>query len=418
MRTRFVIATAALLHVGMTLAMASESPATQPVWQSLTDGKSLAGWTQRGGAAKFSVEDGQIVGRSVVDKNNSFLCTDRDYTDFVLEYEFKVDPRLNSGVQVRSNSVPGYKDGCVHGYQIEIDPTPRARTAGIYDEARRGWLADLEGNAAAKAAFKADDWNHVRVEARGDALKTWLNGVPAADLRDGVTRSGFIALQVHATDSPDTLEVRWRNLRIQDLGDPWRVPPAGATVLLGEQGDLSAWESAKQPGTPITWTFRDGYLEVQPGAGDIVSKAAFSDAHVHVEFLVDDSGKPGQGNGNSGVYLQRRYEVQILNSAGQPPLDDNCGSIYKVRAPDYNMARPAGQWQTYDIEFHAARWAGEKKTADARVTVYHNGTRIHDHVAIPGPTGAGQPEAATPGPLLLQDHGHPIRFRNIWFAAP
>src|SRR5262245_26967706 len=127
-------------------------------WVSLFDGKSLDGWVQRGGKAKYRAEDGQIIGTSVPNTSNSFLCTKRDYADFALELEFKVDPGLNSGVQVRSQcfdepraleldgktiKVPA---GRVHGYQVEIDPTARAWTGGIYDEGRRGWLVNLEKN--------------------------------------------------------------------------------------------------------------------------------------------------------------------------------------------------------------------------------------------------------------------------------
>jgi hypothetical protein len=420
MQSRFCLLAAMLLVPIVTLGQVEVQKVNvdPPEWTQLFDGKSIDGWTRRGGNATYRVEDGCIVGTTAPSTPNTFLCTGRDYADFVLEYEFKIDPRLNSGVQIRSNSVSGYKDGVVHGYQVEIDPSERGFTAGVYDEARRGWLQDLSKNEAARKAFKQNEWNKVRVEARGDAIRTWLNGVPAADVKDDLTRSGFIGLQVHSTDSKDPLEVRWRNLRIQDFGDPSRDPPKHATVLLGPSGDLSNWQSAKTPGAKAEWVFANGYLEVKPGSGDIVSTPTFSDARIHVEFCVDNNDKEGQGNGNSGVYIQRRYEVQILNSAGKAPADDICGGIYKVKAADTNMARPAGQWQTYDIWFRAARFdTSGKKIENARITVYHNGTRIHKDVEIPDKTGGGQPEGPTPGPLLLQDHGNKIRFRNIWFAG-
>ena len=143
----------------------------------------------------------------------------------MFEYEFKVDPKLNSGVQIRSECFEETRTveakgkqikipaGRVHGYQVEIDPSARAWTAGIYDEGRRGWLNDLKGNEAARMAFKQNEWNKIRVEARGESIKTWLNGVPAADLKDSLTPSGFIALQVHGTKE-EGLQVRWRKLRI------------------------------------------------------------------------------------------------------------------------------------------------------------------------------------------------------------
>ena len=185
----------------------------------LFDGKTLAGWKQLGGKAKYTVEDGVIVGSSVPNTSNSFLCTEKDYSDFILELDYKVDDSLNSGVQIRSNSIPTYHKGQVHGYQVEIDPSKRAWSGGIYDEGRRGWLNDLKNNEPARKAFKHNDWNHYRIECVGDSIKTWINGVPAADLKDSMTKSGFIGLQVHGVGNKETLlQVRFRNLRLKDLG--------------------------------------------------------------------------------------------------------------------------------------------------------------------------------------------------------
>ncbi|MBN2309713.1 MAG: DUF1080 domain-containing protein, partial [Candidatus Hydrogenedentes bacterium] len=180
--------------------------------------------------ATYRVEEGAIVGTTVPGREvdgkmvsgtgNTFLCTERMYGDFVLELEFKVDPSMNSGVQIRSNSYPDHHDGRVHGYQVEIDPSSRAWTGGIYDEARRGWLYNLEGKEEARQAFKQNEWNHFRIEARHDTIKTWVNGVAVADLRDFMTARGFIALQVHASKAPEPHEIRWRNIRIQDLDRP------------------------------------------------------------------------------------------------------------------------------------------------------------------------------------------------------
>ncbi len=210
------------------LLLASLSPAAgQEEWTSLFDGKSLDGWVQRGGEAKYRVEDGAIVGTTVPNTPNSFLCTAKDYGDFVLELEFKVDHEMNSGIQFRSQSLPDYKDGQVHGYQCEIDPSDRGWTAGIYDEGRRGWLNDLRKNRAARYAFRQLEWNQVRIEAVGDRLRTWINGVPAADLRDGMTPSGFIALQVHGVGDRDKpMEVRWRNIRLRENPEPSPEPVA------------------------------------------------------------------------------------------------------------------------------------------------------------------------------------------------
>lgn len=213
------------LIVSAAMATADDS-ASKPLF----DGQSLEGWQQRGGKAIYRVENGEIVGSSVPKTGNSFLCTARDYGDFILDLDFKVDPKLNSGVQIRSQSFDEPKKiehagksinvaaGRVHGYQVEIDPSDRAWSGGIYDEGRRGWLNDLKENEPARKAFKPGEWNHFRVECRGDSIKTWLNGVPAADLKDALTPRGFIALQVHGVgERTEPMEVRWRNIKIQEL---------------------------------------------------------------------------------------------------------------------------------------------------------------------------------------------------------
>jgi hypothetical protein len=152
-------------------------------WTPLFDGKTLDGWTQRGGKAKYAVENGEIVGSSVPNTANSFLCTNKDYGNFILELEFKVDPALNSGVQIRSEYLDKareveymgktVKEGAnrVFGYQCEIDPSARAWSGGIYDEGRRGWLNDLKNNEAAQKAFKQKEWNKFRIECSGDSMQ-------------------------------------------------------------------------------------------------------------------------------------------------------------------------------------------------------------------------------------------------------
>jgi hypothetical protein len=202
-------------------------------WVNLFNGRDLDGWEQHSGVAKYRVEDGCIVGTTVANTGNSFLCTKRPYGDFILEFEFKVAPDMNSGVQFRSEyytketeaAVNGKKKKFpadrVFGYQYEIDPSPRAYTAGIYDEARRGWLADLKDNPAAQKAFKQGDWNLARIECRGAHIQTWINGVKAADVKDSLTLKGIIGLQVHGigdgTRKKPGEEIRWRNLRIKEL---------------------------------------------------------------------------------------------------------------------------------------------------------------------------------------------------------
>jgi len=193
-------------------------------WETLFDGKTLEGWEQKGGTADYTVEDGMIVGTSVLNTPNSFLCTKTTYENFILEVEFMVDERMNSGVQIRSHSIESYKEGRVHGLQVEIDPSERAWTAGIYDEGRRGWLYDLRFNEAARSAFRHNEWNELHVEAIGSSVRTWLNGVPAANLIDDVTPDGFIALQVHGSKTAG-LKVKWRDIRIIDLGTTTDFPP-------------------------------------------------------------------------------------------------------------------------------------------------------------------------------------------------
>ena len=199
---------------------------------ALFDGKTLDGWEQHSGKAEYRVEDGAVVGKTVAGTGNSFLCTKRKYADFVFECEFKVAPTMNSGVQFRSEingaasetEIKGKKvkrdADRVFGYQFEIDPSARAFTGGVYDEARRGWLADLKENEAARKAFKQGEWNAIRIECKGESIKTFINGVAAADLKDGMTKEGIIALQVHgigkAADKAGQ-EIRWRNIRIKEL---------------------------------------------------------------------------------------------------------------------------------------------------------------------------------------------------------
>jgi hypothetical protein len=217
----------ALFSLVFALPAAADEEGLKPLF----DGKTLDGWTQHGGKAKYRVEDGQVVGTSVPNTQNTFLCTNKEYGDFILEVEWKVDSRLNSGVQIRSQvfdkptelEVEGKKKTIpvdrVHGYQVEIDPSERSYSGAIYDEARRGrFLADLADNEAARKAFKKDDWNKFRIECSGDSIKTWINGVPAVDLKDGMTAKGVIALQVHGVGAKEEpMEVRWRNIKIKEL---------------------------------------------------------------------------------------------------------------------------------------------------------------------------------------------------------
>lgn len=206
-----------------TVALASIGFAQE--WRPLFDGKNLNGWSQKGGNAKYEVKDGAIVGTTAPrQKDNAFLCTDKVYQDFELELEFKVDPELNSGVQIRSESKPDFKNGRVHGYQVEIDPSERLYSAAVYDESRRGvFLADLANNEAARKAFKQNEWNKLWISARGNQIKTKINDVDAVDFKDDMTSRGFIALQVHGVSTEKPLSVAWRNIKIKDWTEAYEA---------------------------------------------------------------------------------------------------------------------------------------------------------------------------------------------------
>ncbi|MBN1359856.1 MAG: PmoA family protein [Sedimentisphaerales bacterium] len=192
--------------------------------------------------------------------------------------------------------------------------------------------------------------------------------------------------------------------------------PAGATALFdGSDPELSLWQ--RDGGGEIGWQVADDVVQIAPNTGSIVTKQPYRDFILHVEFKTPNMPQArGQARGNSGVYLQKRYELQILDSYGLEPKNNDCGAIYQVKAPDVNACKKPEEWQSYDILFRAARFEGDKKVADARITVYQNGVLIHDDVAIQNKTGAGRPEGPDPGPILLQDHGNRVSFRNLWIA--
>ena len=213
-------------------------------WHSLFNGKDLSGWTVKinkhpagdNYADTFRVEDGVIIGRSAPNTTNTFMTTDREFGDFILELDFKIDSKdkFNSGIQIRSHSRPEKVKGKdeeqqrVYGYQVEMDTDPaRPWTGGIYfeggsKERKAGWLNDLSKNEPAQKARKLDEWNHIKIVAKGREIKTWLNGVLAADFTDSDEKAfvpkGFIALQVHSVGGKtDPLEVRWKNIKLTAL---------------------------------------------------------------------------------------------------------------------------------------------------------------------------------------------------------
>ncbi len=196
----------------------NSSTPTSDGWTNLFNEKNLDNWETRNGTAEFHIEGNEIIGTSKLNTPNTFLCTKKMYSDFILEVELKVDTPLNSGIQIRSNSIPEYRDGVIHGYQVEVDPSPRAFSGGIYDEQRRGWIYPLCENQEGSKGFKNGTWNHYRIEAIGSAIRVWVNGIQTANLRDDMTASGFIGLQVHSVGKDSSMvgkTVRWRNMKIQ-----------------------------------------------------------------------------------------------------------------------------------------------------------------------------------------------------------
>lgn len=207
------------------------------VMKPLFDGRTLDGWEVRGGAAEYRVEDGMIVGRTVEGSPNTFLCTTREYADFELVLDVMCDIPLNSGIQIRShvyeedtpqasNPRRVRRAGEVYGYQCEIARQSRGTAGNFWDEGRfTKWLDTFADNAAAQEAFKDAQWNHYRIVAQGDRIRSWVNGVPCADFRDDTDAAGFIGLQVHGIpQGTGPFEVRWKNIDLRELKRGDAVP--------------------------------------------------------------------------------------------------------------------------------------------------------------------------------------------------
>ena len=437
---------AALLVSACALALGSAAAeAADGGLVPLFDGKSMQGWIQRGGKAAYTVEEGALVGRTVLGEKNSFLCPPKEYADFVLEFEVWVDPTVNSGVQIRSESKPDYREGVVHGYQIEIDPSQRAWSGGIYDEQRRGWLQNPKDKPEAQKAFKIGEWNRYKVEANGDRLRTWINDVPVSDLVDGMTRSGFIGFQVHAAKEAG-LTVKWRNVRLQELpraqtglspntlsdqerAEGWR--------LLWDGNTSWGWRSAKAKEFPKQgWEIKDGVLSVvetggaeSRAGGDIVTEASFAAFELKLDFRLT----PGA---NSGVkyYVDTELnkaegsaiglEFQLLDDEKHPDAklgrDGNrtVGSLYDlIPAAAGKNAKAIGEWNEARIVSdgkHVEHWLN-----GAKVLEFERGSEefrklvaISKYKVWPSFGEKGN------GPILLQDHGNQVSFRNVKFREP
>lgn len=437
---------------------------------ALFNGKDLDGWVQRGGKAKYTVEDGCIVGTSTLATENTFLCTPRDYGDFIFEYEFKVDPRLNSGVQIRSQCFDALTEvewkgkklkipaGRVHGYQIEIDPEPakdRWWSAGIYEEAVRGWLfpGTLGGDGKAfseqgRKIFKQGDWNQVRVEAIGDSIKTTLNGTPCAAIKDARVAAGFVGLQVHGIGNDkarDGTQVRWRNLRMQEVGAGQAAQPntlsaaekAAGWRLLWDGKTTDGWRGARLQEFPKGgWTIREGELIVNEtggvesaAGGDIVTCEKFADFELQVDFKITPGANSGikifvdtELNKRAGSAIGPEFQIldDVLHPDAKLGRDGNrkMGSLYDMMpAPLDKKVNPVGDWnhalivskgkhvefqlngvKTVEFERGSPEW--RKTVAGSKYKVW----------PVFGELAEGH--------ILLQDHGNKVFFRNVKIRVP
>jgi hypothetical protein len=460
LRTMFIAASGTVF-----LAVPPVTSCADLQWRPLNPQRSLEGWSVRGGKAPFTVEGPEIVGRSVLGSPNSFLVTDATFGDFILEYDAKLDPRLNSGVMVRAERRPDYRNGVVFGYQVEIDSSSRAWSGGIYDEQRREWLNTLARNPQARAAFKVGEWNHFRVEALGNRIRTFVNGVAAANLVDDMTPRGFIGLQVHSVDEGPKLaglEARFRNIRIltkdvaaaatplDPAADEYNYIPNRLTEVQVAQGWRLLWDGASTNGwrganlavfPDHGWTIRDGVLSVDAAAGgestnggDIITRDEFANFELELDFritpgansgikyFVDPQLGPTLGLAGSAIGL----EFQILDDERHPDAklgvrgNRTVGSLYDL-IPATNLdepgrtakrALPPGAWNRARIvatRRHVEHWLNGVKVVE-----YDRGTQMFralvNNSKYKDMPGFGERER---GPILLQDHGNSVSFRSI-----
>lgn len=428
-------------------------PVSAQQWESLFNGKNLKGWKKLNGKAEYVVRDGAIVGISKKGTPNTFLATQKSYGDFILEFEFKVDNSLNSGVQFRSESRKDYNKGRVHGYQFEIDPSDRAWTGGVYDEARRGWLYPLTMNPSAQTAFKKDAWNKARVEAIGNSIRTWVNGIACTDLWDDKTLSGFIALQVHsigyAADEGKTIS--WKNIRIctnelEQYRTPQRneIPEVNAIPntlsereskegwsLLWDGKTSAGWRGAKLDDFPkVGWTMEDGVLRVHKSdggestnGGDIVTTRKYKNFILTVDFKITEGANSGikyfvNPDLNKGEGSAIGCEFQILDDNKHPDAklgvkgNRTLGSVYDlIPAPEdkpFNMT----EFNTAMVivkDNHVEHWLNGVKLIE-----YDRNTQMWNAlVAYSKYRDWPNFGNAVEGNILLQDHGDEVLFKNV-----
>jgi hypothetical protein len=431
-------------------------------WQLLFNGKSTKGWKALNGDAKYVVEDGMIVGTSKMNTPNTFLTTKKLYGDFILEYEMKMDRGLNSGVQIRSNSNKEYKDGRVHGYQVECDDSDRRWTGGIYDEARRGWIYPLEYNRPSKKAFKNGKWNKFRVEAIGNSIRTWVNGKPVSNLVDDLTATGFIGLQVHGIGKNEELagkQIRWQNIRIltQNLEDHRTAmddvrevsylknqltskEKAEGWKLLFDGKTTNGWRGVKLEHFPKKgWHVEDGILVVEKtdgaesgNGGDIVTEKMYQNFVLEVDFRITEGANSGikyfvQGNINKGKGSAIGCEFQILDDKKHPDAkkgllgNRTIGSLYDLIPADGKMFDKGlrkkrfngiGNWNRARIEVRGNKVAHFLN--GIKVVEYERNTQMWDALVNYSKyrdwENFGNFEK---GFILLQDHGDEVHYQNV-----
>lgn len=419
-------------------------------WKPLFNGKDLKGWHQLNGKAPYKVENGAIVGYSKLGTPNSFLCTKEKYGDFILEFDFKVTDGLNSGVQFRSESLKSYNNGRVHGYQFEIDPSQRAWSGGIYDEARRGWLYPLTKNPSAKTAFKNNEWNHARIEAVGNHMRTWINGIPCANIWDDKTPEGFIALQVHqiGNKADEGKTIQWKDIRIC-TEDPQKYMTAtdapevncidnsispqekqDGWTLLWDGKTSNGWRGAKLSDFPQKgWTIENGILKVQPSdgaesanGGDIVTTRKYKDFILSVDFKITKGANSGvkyfvNPDMNKGEGSAIGCEFQILDDNVHPDAklgvkgNRKLGSLYDlIPAPDKKPFDING-FNTAVIIVkgnHVEHWLNGTKLLE-----YERNNDMWNALVAYSKYRNWPNFGNTDGHILLQDHGDEVWFKNV-----
>ncbi len=421
-------------------------------WRPLFNGKDLKGWNQKNGAAKYSVEKGEIVGTTVANTTNSFLCTNEEYDDFIFEVDLKVENAMNSGIQFRSLSKPDYQNNRVHGYQVEVDPTARAWSGGIYDEARRDWLYIPNINPEGKKAFKNNEWNKYRIEAIGNTMRTWINGIPVAYLVDDMTAKGFIALQVHAIygDMKEGMKIRWKNIRIQTnnlkpspldkipvinllLNNLSEQEKAQGVKLLFNGNDFTGWRAVHGTAMPTAhWSVKNGEINIAPSDGsetgnDIVTTELYGAFEFTFDFKLSEGANSGikyfvneafDSDGKSGIGV----EYQILDDEKHPDAKmGNVGnrtlaSLYDL-IPAYKLdkrfQRKIGEWNQGRLVVYpnniVQHWLNGFKVIE-----YERKSNIFDALVARSKYEKYKGFAAgDKGNILLQDHGNNVSFKNL-----